>query len=291
MLTCQRLLTYSRNFQDTPIDGIFATPSIHLQAGGYLAFGEGPGVDHRALWLDISYQVAFGHSAPAMGQSNARRLTCEDPRIRQRYNELFRRFVQQHRLDLRAFNLQTQIQGSLTSNQQSKYEGITTLRTQGMSMATQGCHNLQMGEVEWNPELPNLRAGHLSTTDAWYALTHTINRTVEYPVMTTYLSKAQCEKIMRPFLNSGLSVSWAVRSIPRAVVWGPLRYQGLGIRHLYTTQGVEHLLAILRHGTRETITGQLYVQPWRNSNWKSASQNPFCHAPSMYMDHLPLAHG
>jgi hypothetical protein len=92
-----------------------------------------------------------------MGQSNTRRLTCKDPRIRQRYNERFRRFVQQHRLDRRAFNLQTQIQGSLTSDQQSEYEGISTLRTQGMSMATQGCHKLRMGEVEWNPELQTLR--------------------------------------------------------------------------------------------------------------------------------------
>jgi hypothetical protein len=45
--------------------------------------------------------------------------------------------------------------------------------------------------------------------------------------------------------------------MPRAVVWGPVRYQGLGIRHLYTTQGIEHLLAILRHATRPTLTGKL----------------------------------
>jgi hypothetical protein len=67
----------------------------------------------------------------------------------------------------------------------------------------------------------------------------------------------QCEKIMRPFLNAGLSASGVVRSMPRAIVWGPTRYQGLGIRHLWTTQGVEHLLAILRHATRPTLTGQL----------------------------------
>jgi hypothetical protein len=64
---------YSHNFQDTPIDGIFATPSINLQAGRYLAFGEGPGVDHRALWVNLSYQAAFGHSTPVMEQSKAQR--------------------------------------------------------------------------------------------------------------------------------------------------------------------------------------------------------------------------
>jgi hypothetical protein len=113
---------------------------------------------------------------------------------------------------------------------------------------------LLKASVEWKA---NLQAGHLSRADAWYALTHTINRTVEYPMMATSLTKAQCETVMRPFLNAGLSASGVVRSIPRAVAWGPLRYQGLDIRHLYTTQGVEHLLAILRHGTRQTLTGQL----------------------------------
>jgi hypothetical protein len=45
--------------------------------------------------------------------------------------------------------------------------------------------------------------------------------------------------------------------MPRAIVWGPLRYQGLDVKHLYTTQGVEHLLTLLRHATQPTLTGQL----------------------------------
>jgi hypothetical protein len=113
---------------------------------------------------------------------------------------------------------------------------------------------LLQASIDWRA---NLQAGHLSKADAWYALNHTINRTVEYPMMATSLSKAQCETVMRPFLSACLSASGVARSMPRAVVWGPLRYQGLDIRHLYTTQGVEHLLALLRHGTRPTLTGQL----------------------------------
>jgi hypothetical protein len=76
-------------------------------------------------------------------------------------------------------------------------------------------------------------------------------------MMATYLAKVECENIMRPFLNAGLSASGVVRTMPRAVVWGPVRYQGLGIRHIYTTQGIEHLLAMLRHATRPTLTGKL----------------------------------
>jgi hypothetical protein len=175
----------------------------------------------------------------------------------------------------------------------------------GVSEAHKSLGIMIAGNCQWKQEMKrllqaavdwraNLRAGHISTTDAWCALTHTIDRTVEYPMMATYLPKAQCKKIMRPFINSGLSASGVVRSIPRAVVWGPLRYQGLDIRHLYTTQGVEHLLAILRHGTRETqllcttmeelqleigfsnsflscsfeIYGPLATRSWVESTWK-----------------------
>jgi hypothetical protein len=124
------------------------------------------------------------------------------------------------------------------------------------------------GDCQWTDEVArllkasvawraNLRSGHLSATDAWYALYHTINRTIQYPMMATYLTKVECEKIMCPFLNAGLSASGVVWTMLRAVVWGPVRYQGLGIRHLYTTQGIEHLLAILRHATIPTLTGKL----------------------------------
>jgi hypothetical protein len=76
-------------------------------------------------------------------------------------------------------------------------------------------------------------------------------------MMATYLTKVECKKIMRPFLNAGLSASGVIKTMPHAMVWGPVRYQGLGIRHLYITQGTKHLLAILRHATRPTLTGKL----------------------------------
>lgn len=78
---------------------------------------------------------------------------------------------------------------------------------------------LLQASVDWPA---NLQAGHLSQTDAWYALNHTINRTVEYPMMATSLSKAQCKTVMRLFLNASLLVSGVVCSMPRVVVWGPL---------------------------------------------------------------------
>lgn len=101
----------------------------------------------------------------------------------------------------------------------------------GLMMAGDGNWNaevafLQKASVEWRV---NLQASHLSQANAWYTLTHMINCMIEYPMMATSLTKAQCKMIMTPFINAGLSASGIVCSIPRAVVWGPFRYQGLDL--------------------------------------------------------------
>jgi hypothetical protein len=110
------LLEYNSELPPTS-DGIFATPLICLQGGGYFAFGDGPGPDHRCMWLDLTYQTAFGHESPAMGQRAARRLTCQDPQICRKYSELYHPFVQQHRLDMRSYHLQAAIVGPLSPQQ------------------------------------------------------------------------------------------------------------------------------------------------------------------------------
>jgi hypothetical protein len=74
------LATY--NGGTDPIDGIFASPaSIDILIGGYLEFGFGPHTDHRGLWLDIHFQIAFGHVMPAIATAQARCLKTKDPRI------------------------------------------------------------------------------------------------------------------------------------------------------------------------------------------------------------------
>jgi hypothetical protein len=47
-----------------PIDGIFVSPSIEILLGGYFEFGFCPHTDHRGLWIDIHYNMAFGHVMP-----------------------------------------------------------------------------------------------------------------------------------------------------------------------------------------------------------------------------------
>jgi hypothetical protein len=113
---------------------------------------------------------------------------------------------------------------------------------------------LSQASVLWQA---HILAGHLSHSDVWRALVHTIMKTVKSPMVTTCLTKDRCKTIMRPFLSAGLSASGVCSKMQRAVVWGPLHCQGLGTHCLWTTQGVEHLLAMLQHPAHPTLTGQL----------------------------------
>ena len=97
-----------------------------------------------------------------MGNSQARHLTCTDPRVRQRYTEVYRPYVQQHRLDQRSFRLQSSITGPLSTAQANEFEHISTIRAAGMAHATKLCRKLKMGEVDYNPEINLLRKKSLA---------------------------------------------------------------------------------------------------------------------------------
>jgi hypothetical protein len=79
--------TYRRNTKNIPIDGIWISPSLEIRAGGYLGFDEVfPGTDHRTLWVDISYENAFGHNMDPITKPQAWRLQCKDPRLVENFN-------------------------------------------------------------------------------------------------------------------------------------------------------------------------------------------------------------
>jgi hypothetical protein len=68
------------------IDGIFTTLDLSDARCGYLAFGDGLESDHRMAWLDIPFEVAFGHNPPHLHKANPSRLSLEDPRFVARYH-------------------------------------------------------------------------------------------------------------------------------------------------------------------------------------------------------------
>ena len=62
---------------------------------------------------------------------------------------------------------------------------------------------------------------------------------------------------MAPILESGLPLSGICRTFPRALVYGSLKHLGLGLRNIFTTQGLRQVAAVLDHVWKGTDTGTL----------------------------------
>ena len=102
-----------------------------------------------------------------------------------------------------------------------------------------------------------VRVGTLTKQDAWLALTSIVMKTLEYPLLATTLTQAECTHIMAPILEGGLTKAGICRNMARALVHGPKLYKGLDLHNLYTTQGLVQIQAILNHCWQGTDTGVL----------------------------------
>ena len=51
--------------------------------------------------------------------------------------------------------------------------------------------------------------------DAWYTMNSTIMKTLQYPLLVTSFTEEECDWIMAPILNKGLSVAHICNKIDR----------------------------------------------------------------------------
>jgi hypothetical protein len=99
------------------------------------------------------------------------------------------------------------------------------------------------------------RSGRFSPAEAWFSIQFCIMKSLEYPLMATSLSKAQCNRIMKPIQAARLQALGINCYLTLEVAHGSKRYQGVGIPDLWTSQGILKLCLALQHGDAPTITG------------------------------------
>ena len=129
-----------------PIDAMFGTPGLSPVSRGYTAPGVELSTDHSILWVDISLESIFGSVVPVhLPLSSPSRLTCQDPRVVAKYNQLFLAYLQEHRLSTKAFQLQLEMAHLSPSELQSRYDSLDAQRLRGMQYAEAHCRKLRMG--------------------------------------------------------------------------------------------------------------------------------------------------
>ena len=82
-------------------------------------------------------------------------------------------------------------------------------------------------------------------------------KTIEYPLLALTLIEDEYAHIMAPVLMGGLPNIGVCKSIPRSLVYAPLKYQGLDIHNLYTTQRLSYIKGLLNHIWQGTTIGKL----------------------------------
>jgi len=86
-------------------------------------------------------------------------------------------------------------------------------------------------------------------------------QTLSYPLPATSLNTAKYRAIMAimaPAVNQALVGLGLCRHFPRAMVFAPVRYLGLGIPHIHTVQDIQRLKGMIEHSAENNFTGLLY---------------------------------
>ena len=137
-----------------PIDGIFASFSIHPKYSGYFPFGIFQS-DHRALWFDVSYDHIFGFNLVDDPPSNIRRLQCQIPHVREAWKRHYKNFLLQNNLIARQIRLEQQVtqQGKMTPTLATAFEKILQQQQEGLAYADKRCRKVHCGKVPFSPEL------------------------------------------------------------------------------------------------------------------------------------------
>lgn len=117
--------TQKRNTTSTPIDGIWKTPGIEIEHGGYFGYDEVfPNTDHRCLWIDVSFVSAFGHVLPTPRKRTPKRLHCRDPRLVENYVKLYHQYVAPFNLFERVNQLDDRSQRMYKHEVMQEYEEL-----------------------------------------------------------------------------------------------------------------------------------------------------------------------
>jgi len=137
-----------------PVDGIFATPGILASRCGYLPFGEGVyNGDHRMLWIDLTFNTAFGHDLPLIASAAARRLKLQCPVTKRRFQRTYKKEVERLQLPLRMLKLEQVMTSPPSQEQTEEYEEIDRLNVESIFLADKKCRKLRTGTIPFSPTM------------------------------------------------------------------------------------------------------------------------------------------
>ncbi len=150
-----RVATCNKNSNNVPIDGIWISPSLHLQGAGMTGFGElYPDSDHRILWVDIHLESLFGFHSPLPARRPTDSLPIRDPRAMQKYNRYVKSQFKQHRITEKTFRLEGKaMQQQFTEEDAQEYNKIQQIQQDIRRRARKHCRRFYTSKILFTDEL------------------------------------------------------------------------------------------------------------------------------------------
>jgi hypothetical protein len=146
---------------NNPIDGIWTTPGIHVQACGLTGFGDldlGTRMDHRVLWADITDESLFGFPAPPPHKRKFHRFPLNDPGARQSYNRQLARGRIAANIPGTIFHLAHKAKtGNFTKGDQATYNRLADIDHQLRNKAKHRSKRFFAGKVLYSDVVSDLR--------------------------------------------------------------------------------------------------------------------------------------
>ena len=144
-----------------PIDGVWVSRGIEIQAAGYTPFMESQQFDHRIAWIDLDVNLVLGHSIPPMVTYDIRRLKLNDPIVVAKYNQSLAAHLKQHRVHEKIKEIKAKLmqqEGKLNQALESKLETVDQLINEGMKQAENKCRKLKVGKIAFSEKYKVIRA-------------------------------------------------------------------------------------------------------------------------------------
>ena len=79
---------------------------------------------------------------------------------------------------------------------------------------------------------------------------------ITYPLPACHLQEHELKNVNSKAVNTILSKMGINQNFPREVVYCPISYGGLGLRHLYCEQGIGQITKLLSHTRADTKLGK-----------------------------------
>lgn len=118
------------------------------------------------IWIDVLESSLLGFRIPASISPQARQLQCSDPRIMSRWTQFYKKYILDHKLHIKAYNLERLSSGPLTKEQQKQFNSLMKEQQAALNHADKRCQKICAGGVPCSPAIQVQR----NTIEVWEAV-------------------------------------------------------------------------------------------------------------------------